>query len=151
MTNTSDEAAISALYRQLLDCWNWRAAGEFAALFTEDGHIVGFDGSPVDGREAIEAHLSGVFGGHATAAYVGKIREVRLLTPDSGILRAVAGMVPPGKSEIMPEVNAIQSLVAVLQDGQWRIALYQNTPAQFHGRPDAAQALTDELRALLKH
>jgi hypothetical protein len=35
-------------------------------------------------------------------------------------------------------------------DGQWRVALYQNTPAAFHGRPDLSEALTAELRALIK-
>jgi hypothetical protein len=58
-------------------------------------------------------------------------------------------MLPPGKSDINPAVNTIQSLVAVKQAGQWRIALYQNTPAQFHGRPELSQALTEELRQLL--
>jgi len=28
------------------------------------------------------------------------------------------------------------------------IALFQNTPAQFHGRPELAQQLTEELRQL---
>ena len=51
--------------------------------------------------------------------------------------------------EINPAVNAIQSLVAVTRDGRWRIALFQNTPAQFHGRPELAQQLTEELRQLL--
>jgi len=28
----------------------------------------------------------------------------------------------------------------------WRIALFQNTPAAFHGRPEAAKKLSAELR-----
>jgi len=57
--------------------------------------------------------------------------------------------VPPGQTDLNPAVNAIQTLVTVRQDGQWRITLLQNTPAQFHGRPDLAQQLTDGLRRLL--
>ena len=61
-------------------------------------------------------------------------------------------MVPPGKSEIDPALNAVQSLVAAkAPDGEWRIALFQTTPAQFHGRPELVQQLTDELRQLLDH
>lgn len=30
-----------------------------------------------------------------------------------------------------------------------RSALFQNTPAQFHGRPELVEALTEELRQLL--
>ena len=58
-------------------------------------------------------------------------------------------MVPPGQQDLNPAVNAVQTLVAAKHEGKWRIELYQNTPAQFHGRPDLAQRLTDELRKLL--
>jgi hypothetical protein len=43
----------------------------------------------------------------------------------------------------------IQTLIAVKRDGQWRIVLFQNTPAQLHGRPELVQAMTEELRQLL--
>jgi uncharacterized protein (TIGR02246 family) len=148
-THSGSATEINALYQQLLGAWNKRNARDFAALFAEDGNVVGFDGSPVDGRAAIEAEIGRIFTDHQTAAYVGKIREVRILAPDVAILRAVSGMVPPGQSDLNPAVNTIQSLIAVKREGQWRIALYQNTPAQFHGRPDAAQQLTEELRQLL--
>jgi uncharacterized protein (TIGR02246 family) len=101
------------------------------------------------GRSEIETTLAQIFAHHETAPYVSKVREVRLLTPDVAILRAVVGMVPPGQTDINPAVNAIQSLTAVKRDGRWRIALFQNTPAQFHGRPELAQQLTEELRQLL--
>jgi len=58
----------------------------------------------------------------------------------------VAGMVPPDGSSVKPERNAIQSLVAIAEDGAPRIALYQNTPAQFHGRPALVAQLTAELQ-----
>ena len=74
---------------------------------------------------------------------------MRFLTPDVAILRAVVGMVQPGQSDLNPAVNAVQSLVATKQDDKWRIALFQNTPAQFHGRPELVQKLTEELRQLL--
>jgi hypothetical protein len=58
-------------------------------------------------------------------------------------------MVPPGASDINPATNAVQSLVAVRREGVWRIALFHNTPAAFHGRPEESEKLTDELRAAL--
>ena len=60
-------------------------------------------------------------------------------------MHAVAGMVPPGGSEIMPQQNAVQTVVAHRADGEWSVALFQTTPAQFHGRPELSQALTAEL------
>ncbi len=75
------------------------------------------------------------------------MRAISIEEP-SGAPLTLAGMTPPGKKEINPAVNAIHSLVAVKQDHAWQIALFQNTPAQFHGRPELAQALTEELQRL---
>ncbi len=145
----SDETGVRGLYRQMLDSWNKRSGSDIAALFATDGNLVGFDGSQLNGQAAIESAMHQIFADHLTAAYVGKIREVRFLTPEVALLRAVAGMVSPGQSDLNPAVNAVHTLVAAKRDGAWRIALFQNTPAQFHGRPDLAQQLTEELRQLL--
>ncbi|HKW20137.1 MAG TPA: SgcJ/EcaC family oxidoreductase [Ktedonobacterales bacterium] len=146
---TSGDAVITALYAQLLDSWNRRDASAFAALFDDEGQSIGFDGSPMSGRDEIAATLGQIFADHITATYVARVRGIRLLAPDVALLRAVVGMVPPGQSDINPAVNAMQTIVAVNRAGEWRIALLQNTPAQFHGRPEMAEALTQELRALL--
>jgi len=143
------EVEIRALYKNLLESWNRRKAADMAALFTIDGSIVGFDGSQMNGHGEIAATLGQIFADHVTAAYVGRIREVRLLSTEVALVRAVVGMVPPGQADLNPAVNALQTLIVVKQTGQWRIALFQNTPAQFHGRPDLAEQLTNELRQLL--
>jgi uncharacterized protein (TIGR02246 family) len=145
------EVEIRALYKNLLESWNRRKATEMAALFAVDGSIVGFDGSQMNGQGEIAASLGQIFAEHMTAAYVGKVREVRLLSTEVALVRAVVGMVPPGQSDLNPAKNALQTLIAVKHTGQWRIALFQNTPAQFHGRPDLAGQMTDELRQLLPH
>jgi uncharacterized protein (TIGR02246 family) len=147
---STDEHEVRALYRQLLDGWNKRSADAFAAAFAEDGYTVGFDGSLMNGRAEIESGIRQIFTDHQTAAYVWKIRDVRLLSSEVAVLRAVAGMVPPGQSDLNPAVNTIQTLVAAKYAGQWRIALFQNTPAQFHGRPELVQQLTKELQQLLE-
>jgi uncharacterized protein (TIGR02246 family) len=146
----SSSKQISMLYHRLLDAWNMHDAAFFAAQFEDEGNCIGFDGSQLDGREAIEAEISQIFAIHETGSYVVKIREIRFLTPETAVLRAIAGMVPPGRSDIDQEVNAIQSLVAVRRGDRWRIALFQNTPAQFHGRPELSEALTSELREEIK-
>lgn len=145
----AEETAVRALYAAWLDNWNQRDAAGMAALCDAAVNVIGFDGSQMNGRAEIESEISRVFRDHQTAAYVGKVRDVRFLAPTVALLRGVVGMVPPGNTDINPAVNAIQSLVAVRQDDQWRIASFQNTPAQFHGRPDLAEALTQELRELL--
>jgi uncharacterized protein (TIGR02246 family) len=136
------------LHQELLESWNRHDAAAFAALFADDGHVVGFDGSEMHGRAEIESELSRIFADHETATYVAKVRGEESVTPDVTVLHAVAGMVPPGKTDLNPAVNAVQTLVAAKRD-RWRIVLFQNTPAQLHGRPDLSEALTAELRHLL--
>jgi uncharacterized protein (TIGR02246 family) len=109
MSQSSD---IEALYRALLESWNRRDAAPFGSLFDEDGHTVGFDGSMLEGRTAIVASLTKIFADHPTAEYVFKIQEVRFLGADAAMLRAIAGMVPRGQSEIEPKLNAVQTLIA---------------------------------------
>lgn len=146
---SADEAAVCALYRGILEGWNARNGDAFAAPFADDGEVIGFDGSQQSGRAEIAAAMGQIFADHTTATYVGKIKSVRLLGAEAAVLRAVAGMVPPGQSSINPAVNTIQALVAAKRDGAWHVVLYHNTPAQFHGRPALAAQLTEELRQLL--
>ncbi len=140
---------VSALYHALLDAWNRHDAVGYAALFAEDGYAVGFDGSEMKGHREIEEALSAIFADHETGRYVGKVRDERIVAGAVALLRAVAGLVPAGKSDLNPELNAIQTLVAKREDGGWQILQFQNTPAQLHGRPEDAEALTNELRALV--
>src|ERR687892_1232441 len=145
MTNHDPiDADVRALYFQLLDRWNHRDAAGMAALFAADGNLIGFAGSMANGSAEIEAHLSPIFAHHPTAMFIAKVRGVRPLGPEAALLRAVAGMVPPGQSDINPAVNAIQSLVAARHDGQWRIEVFPKTPAALYGRPQLRAPLTEE-------
>lgn len=149
MPSLDDSAAVS-VYRELLEAWNRQDAAAFAALFAQDGHATGFDGSQMSGSATIESDLAAIFTHHRTAAYVAKIREVRTLAPTVTLLLAIAGMVPPGGTALDPSKNVIQSLVLV-SDGassKPRIAHFQNTPAAFHGRPQLQEAMTQELTAV---
>jgi uncharacterized protein (TIGR02246 family) len=149
-TPSSDEMEVRTLYRQLLDGWNQRNADVFAAPFAEDGEVIGFDGSQMSGRVEIAATLGQIWASHITAPYVSKVRSVRLLSPEVAILRTIVGMVPPGQLDLNPAVNAHQTVVAAKRDGTWRIELLQTTPAQFHGRPDLVQQMTEELQQVLE-
>ena len=146
----SDPGAID-LYHALVEAWNARDAGRMASLFADDGNLVGFDGSQVDGRADIQAHLQPIFADHPTAAYVALVRECRWLAPSVAIVRAIAGMVPPDQDDFKPELTTVHTLIATA-DGpaaapRWRAALFQATPAAWHGREDARNAVLAELRA----
>src|SRR5205823_1081706 len=123
------EPEIREIYHRILDGWNGRDASAFAAPFADDGEVIGFDGSRVVGQGKIEAEIASIFADHATGRYVGIARSVRQLSPGVAILHAVSGVVPAGADAINPDLNAIQSLVAQRQANEWRVILYQNTPA----------------------
>jgi uncharacterized protein (TIGR02246 family) len=141
---------VHGIYQKLIDGWNNRDAQKMAEQFAEQGVQIGFDGSKVIGQEEILSHLKPIFEHHPTAPYVTKVKDIRPLGTDAAILQAIVGMIPPGKTDIEPTVNAHQTLVVVKKDTDWRIELFQNTPAQFHGRPELVEQMTDELRQLIK-
>jgi len=136
---------IVMLHSKLLTYWNNQDAKGMASLFSDNGNVIGFDGSMMNGKNQIETELKQVFENHKTARYVWIVKETRFLAEDIALLRAIVGMVPPGKNDINPQTNAIQSLIAVNQDNNWLITLFQNTPAQFHGRPEMVEEMTNEL------
>ena len=143
-----NKSEIENLHEELLACWNNRNAQGMASLFCEDGNVIGFDGTQMNGQAQIKSALEKVFSDHQTAGYVWRVEEVRFLSSQIALLRAIVGMIPPGKKEINPATNAIQSLVAILENSIWKIALFQNTPAQFHGRPNLVEKMTSELNKL---
>ena len=147
---TPEQSRVLMLYEAVLRAWNERNSRDFSALFLPEGNCIGFDGSQMDGRTQIAAEMKRIFEDHETASYVAKVREVRELRPMITLLRAVVGMVPPGKTELNPAANAIQSVVVVEREGDLRIALLHNTPAAFHGRPELVEQLTAELTEVLR-
>jgi uncharacterized protein (TIGR02246 family) len=144
-----EENEVRELYEHVLASWNRRDARGFAALFQDNGECIGFDGSQLIGRAEIAETLRQIFADHLTAPYFGKIKAVRFVGAHVAIVRAIVGMVPPGKEDLEPALNAVQTLVATRNEGTWQIALFQNTPAQLHGRPELVQRMTEELRQLL--
>jgi len=146
-SQATDEAisAVRALYSDLLEAWNRSDARAFASFFETKCICVGFDGSEYTSSAEIESSLKAIFKDHPVARYVRIVRDVRQIAVGTLLLRAVAGMVPPGSREIKPERNAVQVLVASNSSGAWKITSYQNTPARYDGRPEMNEALTAEL------
>ncbi|WP_335967267.1 SgcJ/EcaC family oxidoreductase [Galbibacter sp. PAP.153] len=147
-----DKIQIERLHTDLLTAWNNQEAIKMASLFTDNGISIGFDGSQYNGKKEIEAEIGKIFKHHQTADYVWKVKEVRFLSSEVATLVAVVGMVPPGQKEINPAANAIQTFTAIKHhnNDNWKIDLFQNTPAQFHGRPEAVEELTKELSELIR-
>jgi uncharacterized protein (TIGR02246 family) len=129
------EEALRVLYARLIEGWNAGDAETMAGAVAPDGLVVGFDGSQMSGRDEVEAELGRIFADHETATYVTKVRSVKSLGASAGILHAVAGMVQPGGSEIMPDRNAIQTVVGRRAQEGWSVALSRRLLHDSMGAP----------------
>jgi uncharacterized protein (TIGR02246 family) len=124
----ADEAAVRDLYRQLMDAWNRGSGDDFAAVFAEDGDLVAFDGTHFKGRKEIAPFHQQLFDKWLKGTrLVGHVKDLRFLSPDVALMHAVGGTVMRGKSRPAPERDSIQTLVATRQNGEWRLAAFQNT------------------------
>lgn len=144
-----EAGAVEFLYQQMISSWDKRDAAEYSQAFSDDATVVGFDGTIYHGRLQIRSELRQIFESHQTPSYVTKIKEMRLLAPGFALLNAIVGMVPPGQKELNRDLNAIQTILAQKEENKWTLVLLQNTPAQFHGRPELGDKMTEELNEIL--
>lgn len=143
---SEDERAVRALYTDLLRCWNSEDAAGFASLFVADGTIIIFDGTLLSGRAEIAAQFGTIFKRFDTPTFVQIVRQVRLISHDIAILYGAVGMYSLPELLINPTLNAVQTLLAQRRDGGWGIVHFQNTRADFPGRPDLVAAMTRALQ-----
>jgi uncharacterized protein (TIGR02246 family) len=147
---STDEVAVRDVYQQFMDAWNQGSGAALAAVFTEDGDLVGFDGTRLTGRQQIAAFQQRLFDKWLKGTrLVGQVTDVRFLGPDVAVMHAVGGTVLRGKRAPAPERDSIQTLVAARQaGGDWRLAAFQNTRLRVMGggvRPFLLTTLSDWL------
>src|SRR5688572_11810128 len=118
MMRSMGENEVRALYDTLITAWNDHDGTAVAAAFAEDGVVIGFDGSVSSGKQTIGSEMANIFADHETGRYAVKVKSIRRLGQHAMILRAIAGLVPPGQAAIRSESH--QTVVAEAQDGQWR-------------------------------
>jgi uncharacterized protein (TIGR02246 family) len=150
-TTPTDEVAVRSLYQQLLDGWNAGSGNAFAAPFADDSDLIGFDGTHLKGRREIAKFHQQLFDTFVKGSrLVGKIKNIHFLTSDVVLMHVIGGTVMAGQTDIDPERNSVQTIVASKNNkGEWCLAAFQNTRAQYLERPKEAHVLTEELRGLL--
>src|SRR5262249_53793068 len=134
-----DRERIEACYRELLGAWNRRDASGFAALFTEDGLAVRFDGSAINTRAEIASTLSAVFHNELTGIYAASISGIRETAPGVVLRRAIVGTIPPDTFDLNLRVKATQSVFFLERPDDVKVPLLQGPPAAFHGRSEVAE------------
>ena len=149
MVQSPAMADVRNLYQRLIQSWNDQDARGMATCLSEQGVMIGFDGSKMVGRAEVETSLVGIFREHPVARFVTIERKIRMLSPTVAMYIGDAGMVGRGHHELNPDVNTRHTLIAIRQHDTWSAELFQNTPAALHGRPDLQLALTEELKTAL--
>jgi uncharacterized protein (TIGR02246 family) len=124
----ADKVAIASLTQRVIAAWAYHDAESFADVFTEDGTMV-LEGVFQKGRAGIRDYMTAAFEGVYKGTQVtGKPLDMRPLGPDAAILLSQGGVLEADESEVS-ESGAVRAAWVVLrQDGEWRLAAYQNTP-----------------------
>src|SRR5262249_42793632 len=123
-----DEAAVRGLYDEAIAGWNNGSGAAFAAPFAEDGHLVAFDGTHFEGRGAITPFHQRLFDKWLKGSrLVGRVTDVRFLAADVALMHAVGGTIMRGDTRPSAARDSIQTLVAVRENGAWKLAAFQNT------------------------
>jgi uncharacterized protein (TIGR02246 family) len=128
--SNADKAAIASLTQKVIAAWAYHDADSFASVFTEDGTMV-LAGLYRKGRDEIRAYMAEAFEGQYKGTQVtGKPVDMRPLGSDAAILLSQGGVLEQGESEVSEQSAIRAAWVVVKQDGQWRLAAYQNTPRE---------------------
>lgn len=137
---------VREVYQKLLDGWNNKNARAIADLYSKDGVNIALDGIQSNGPKELYSHLKNVFEDQIIPPFVSKVKDVQFLSTNIAILRAIAGMVVPGQSDIHPKGITYHTLVMVKNEGKWFIINCQSTPARLDSRPELLEQLIAELR-----
>jgi uncharacterized protein (TIGR02246 family) len=129
----ADEAEIRAVQQQQATAWNAHDIDAYAALFTEDAHVINVLGWHWKSRAELKAKLGRGFASafaHSRLT-IGDV-DVRFLAPAIAVAHVGWTMTgaasPTGGAGDIPQ-QGIQTLVLTKRDGTWRIAEFQNTNA----------------------
>ncbi|MFF5207163.1 SgcJ/EcaC family oxidoreductase [Streptosporangium sp. NPDC000396] len=126
--SAEDQAGIAALPQRIVAAWAEHDADAFASVFTEDGSMI-LPGVHQKGRDAIRSFMSAAFAGPFKGTRVtGQPIDLRFLGAEAGILITQGGVLSPGETEVSDARAIRASWVVVKQDGEWRLAAYQNSP-----------------------
>jgi uncharacterized protein (TIGR02246 family) len=124
----ADKVAIASLTQRVIAAWAYQDADAFADVFTEDGTMI-LPGVYHKGRPAIRDYMADAFEGVYKGTQVtGKPLDMRPLGGDAAILLSQGGVLQLGESEVSQSAAIRAAWVVVKQDGQWRLAAYQNSP-----------------------
>jgi uncharacterized protein (TIGR02246 family) len=126
-TAAGDEAAIRENVKQMQDGWNTKSGALFAKPFAADADYVVINGMQIKGREAIGKGHQQIFDTIFKDSTLSlSVEQIRVLRPDVAVAH-VAGHNKVRQGEKTSESDAVITLVLTKDQGEWKIAAFQNT------------------------
>ena len=152
----TEDATLTELFDRMCASWTAGDSAAYGACFTEDTDYVSYDGTHARGRQAMVDDHDRLFRGVLTgSALVGRVESIRYLRPDVAVLHATGSVLMPWRARLPKRRLSRQTLVAVREDGAWRVAALHNgrvrpvtipEPASMPSR--MSRAMTATARAL---
>ncbi|EDY47189.1 SgcJ/EcaC family oxidoreductase [Streptomyces clavuligerus] len=125
----ADKKAVVSLPGKIVAAWAAHDDQAFAKVFTPDGTMI-LPGVFKKGQEEIGAFMAEGFAGPFKGTRVtGEPLDVRFLSATSALLITRGGVLLEGEEEVAAERAIRATWTAVKDQGRWRLAAYQNTPA----------------------
>lgn len=128
-----DLDGISAVFAQLVECWNRGDGIAFGELFTEDADYIDVTGNHSQGRQAIARLHEFLFQGPLKGSKLeggGTDAKVRFLSPDVAVVVAGGASRLGGQEQAPAERQSIKTSVLVKREGRWLITAFQNNRMQ---------------------
>ena len=149
VVDRSADTALHELFDRMCAAWTAGDAVAYGACFTEDSDYVSYDGTHARGRQAMVENHDRLFRGVLSgSALVGRVESIRRLRPDVALLHATGSVLMPWRSRPPARRRSRQTLVAVCEDGVWRIAALHNGRVRPVTIPEPDSALSRLSRAM---
>jgi uncharacterized protein (TIGR02246 family) len=143
------DATPTELFDRMCAAWTAGDAAAYGACFTEDTDYVSYDGTHARGRQAVVDSHDRLFRGVLTgSALVGRVESIRHLRPDVAVLHATGSVLMPWRARLPKRRLSRQTLVAVREDGAWRVAALHNGRVRPVTIPDPASLPSRMSRAV---
>lgn len=127
-TSEKEKEALGVPLR-LVAAWAKNDADGVADVFTENGILILPGDVYKTSREEIRAFMAAAYAGPFKGSGVtGRPVDVRFVSDEVALLRTHGGILAEGETEIAPELAVRSTWVLAKQEGEWKLAAYQNSP-----------------------